>query len=123
MSWIPKTYKQWLKEDNQHIPQMLLLKEEVIRRNVDWLIEQCYEPDSETGARVSDRRLSQLGLRDTRKEAINWGDLGCVSVKQFTDGSWDVIIEEAQPDSSVLCNYIQGWLSKWGWNARVRAEW
>lgn len=125
MSWLPQTRKDWLEDQGLYrdIPNLLIPEDEVLRRNVNWLIEQCYEPDAEIGAGVTDRRLKQLGLWDSRKEAINWGDLSCVSVKQFVDDSWEVVLEEASSDSSVLCHYIWDWLTKWGWKVNVRTEW
>lgn len=61
-------------------------------------------------------------------DAINWGDIRCVNVLFYTDVHGDtgyqVVIEEAAPDSSTFQNYIAGKLGVAGFpNIEVRCEW
>jgi len=113
MTWRPETMYSWAK---YRVGPRFLTEKEVIRRNVDWLIERLYEPTAAEGARFE-------GGYPFDGEPINWGDLSCVEVKQYNDGSWEVLIEEAAPECPALCAYIAEWLGKWDWQATVRTEW
>lgn len=127
MSWRPLTAERW-----PHYQRMTAVYDEagvqhtrprdegeVIRRNVDWLLDRLYEADEENGYRASSRAIGALMLDH---EAINWGDLGCVEVNR-DDGQWCAYIEEAADDSPNLRAYVAGWLQKWGWNVEVETSW
>src|SRR3990167_1257493 len=93
---------------------------EIIKRNVNWLIANLYDPSGEVGARAG----SRAALFDD--EPINWGDLSCVMVEPPAEGQgWAVLIEEAAPgECPRFCAYIRDWLGKWGWPAvEVETEW
>ena len=96
-----------------------------IRNCVNWLLSHLYYPDEEVGASLSEFWLDELGLHDIGTESINWGDLGCVEVRQYADGGgWEVFIEEAAPECPALQAYITKWLTAWGWTpVEVRTEW
>ena len=124
---LPGTFKDWKDTEKlfQIAPASLRMSaEETIRLSTDWLISRLYYPDEEVGARLSEFWLDTLGLHDIGKEAINWGDLGCVEVKEYAEGGWEVFIEEAAPECPALQAYIAKWLTAWGWTpVEVRTEW
>ena len=126
MTWLPITHREW--QDNQEYylyPHLgaVVTEADAILYNVDWLIERLYEPDAEVGARLSSKRLADLDLEAIGRESINGGDLSCMEVRAYADGSWEVTIEEAAPECPAFCAYIAEWLRKWGWQATVRTEW
>lgn len=91
-----------------------------ISEAVESLIAHLYNPNAEVGWRVDNRKLKRCGMDS---EAVNWGDLHCVDVEEYSDGSIEVFIEEASPHADTLCNWIEGWLRNWGWDTTVRSEW
>ena len=118
--WLPKTRSRWEEDSRRYrvAPEFVLEETEVICRNTDWLLARLYEPDAETGAHASPL---ENGMRD---EAINWGDLSCSDVRQFTDGRWQIVLEEASPGQCPsLCEYVRHWLTKWGWEVEVATRW
>lgn len=95
----------------------------MIERAVDMLIHSLYKPVEEDGRMFYRRdpvRCEEYGVED---EAINWGDLKCVEVKAFADGSYRVTIDEAKPDCPTFCDYIHRHLKLQGWNCEVETEW
>ena len=120
--WLPWTKEQWKRrrEILSEGSALGITEGETIQHNTDWLLERLYKPDPEIGA-VFDRQY----FPPAREEPINWGDLSCLEVKRFEDGSWEVILEEASPgDCPNLCEYVRSWLEKWGWKpVSVRTEW
>lgn len=96
--------------------------EEVVRVNVNWLIQALYKPDPECGFRVDEKRARAFGVNPD--EPINWGDLSCVNVERAEIAGKTVFlvtIEEARSPS--LERFIEEWLTRWGWEARVRTGW
>ena len=93
-------------------------EESVIEDNANWLIDHLYVPDAEVGA------VAQPDYPETGLEPINWGDLSVCDVIRHGDG-WQVTVEEAAPGRCPdLCEYLRGWLEKWGWdNVEVVTEW
>lgn len=91
---------------------------------VDVLIQSLYKPvEGFDGITQTDSvRLKEFGIDDG--EPINWGDLKCCEAKKFEDGSYLIIIEEAQPkDCPTLCEYIENFMRSYGWECRVETEW
>ena len=109
------TKKEW----DKRIDIMKPKAEDVIRALVDFLIVQLYCLDKKSIYMADGRKLKKYGLL---VEAINWGDLHCVSVTEQAE-TYIVIIEEASPDCYNLQYYIFSWLKKWGWRADVITEW
>jgi len=92
-------------------------EEELLARNANWLLQQLYCPDTKRGAIYrTDERFDE--------EPINWGDLSA-AVDKRPDGVFVISLEEAAPDDCPnLCDYIRGWLVKWGWESiEVVTEW
>jgi hypothetical protein len=70
--------------------------------------------------------IKNMEPKDFPWEAINWGDLRCVQVRQYvgTDPAWHVIVEEASPSSPMFCREIENALfQKYGIRADVDTEW
>ena len=123
---LPMTRVRW--EENAFVREVMKstrTAEDVVRDNVDFLILRCYSPDQERGYRRAPTSwLTELGLSPLSDEPINWGALSCTEVKQYTDGGWEVFIEEAATECPHLAAYIADWLTKWGWApVRVVTEW
>jgi hypothetical protein len=95
-------------------------EEDCIKNAVDSLLSYLYKPDPARCWCADGRKLKKFGLEG---EAINWGDLYCADVEKFANGPFLVTVEEAAPGCTNLCRWIQDWLGKWGWNARVQTEW
>ncbi len=65
-----------------------------------------------------------LNMDDFSDEAINWGDLGCVSVSVDIDGSYYASIEEASPTCRKFPQYVYDKLYESGFSrVEVRTEW
>lgn len=95
--------------------------EEVITRLVNQLLQALYKPDEKAIFLADSSRIEPLGIAG---EPINWGDLKVCDVKEFKDGSFRVIIEEASPgDCPNLCTYIEGYMGVWGWAISCDTEW
>lgn len=108
----------------EYVPRLLntLDEKEIIRVQVNRLIQWCYDPCEEPGVgwRLSSK-VKKLGA--VYSEFINWGDLSCVEVNKYDDGSFEVVIEEAAPECPAFCIWIATWLEIWGWKCNVRTEW
>lgn len=60
----------------------------------------------------------------TIKGAVNWGDLGCISVEFDTDGTVTALVSEASPDASELITHLVAALRAAGiGDVWVRTEW
>jgi hypothetical protein len=125
--WLPMTKAEWQRDREFYEGSGLIdrffpyLKNEAecILRNTDWLLERLYEPDSEVGARCAKWARCRFGA-----EPVNWGDLSCTEVRQFADGCWRVVLEEATAgECPKLCEYVRGWLQNWGWRVVVETTW
>ena len=93
---------------------------ELIRLEVNRLLEWLYDPTPSYVGWQSGARADELGLS---REAINWGDLSC-DVEPRGDGYFDVYLEEVSPDASLLCKWVEARLRDWGWTqVRVSSEW
>ena len=101
-------------------PGHIKTSEEQVTEAVTRLIQFLYEPNVERGWVANRELITTLGFEN---EPINYGDLGCVEVKEFTDHTFLVLIEEADPQCSRFCAWVAEWLQKWGWAARVETEW
>ncbi|KKM81111.1 hypothetical protein LCGC14_1333160 [marine sediment metagenome] len=91
-------------------------KKQNIETLVSSLIASVYEPDAEIGW-IADPRKYKFG-----NETINWGDLSVVSVDEDGD-RFTVNIEEAAPGCELFQSWIEGWLSRWGWDCEAVTEW
>lgn len=77
---------------------------------------------------VDDAIQKAFQQRDSIKEAVNWGDLHCLSVEWYeTDddlSGWRVYIEEASPDANDFRLFIGFELADAGFpNTDVHTEW
>ena len=98
-------------------------EEEVVRRNVTWLLEHLFMPDAEVGACYTGQRVKLPGTTWVDvDEAINWGDIGVRECEKHGD-HWHVVLEEADPGCVSLRYYVSEWMRVWGWACEVRAEW
>lgn len=74
-----------------------------------------------------DNILGEMKPEDFRGEAVNWGDLSCVTVGiALTDDpvSWEATVEEAAPGCMGFSSHIQEELSRRGHpDVWVRTEW
>src|SRR3990167_1810094 len=111
----PLTYLQWLDKCKYGLTGPIILESQTLMNNTDWLIDRLYEPHKEIGIIFSTKWARAEGLRGIRKEAINWGDLKCVEAHRHSDGGWDIVIDEADPNCPILQGYIKKWLVGWGW--------
>lgn len=55
--------------------------------------------------------------------AINWADLGCISIEFDTDGGVCALVSEASPDAGNLVQYLCEALKAEDLDAWVRTEW
>lgn len=71
--------------------------------------------------------LSDLRPGCFPREAVNWGDLHCVDVRQVVEADgftyWLVNIEEVSPDAYELRQAIETRLAERGITAEVLADW
>jgi hypothetical protein len=77
---------------------------------------------------ADDACLMATNRRLERVEAVNWGNLGCVDVRRWSDISGDegitVYIEEADPSAYLLQSIIREHLAAHGYpNIEVVTEW
>lgn len=68
------------------------------------------------------------GRFDTRHEAVNWADLGCVAaeriVNNFGQTYCRVVIEEVSPGANKFCKFISDYLKEHGFaDIEVSLEW
>ena len=60
----------------------------------------------------------------TDNEPFNAADLGCVEARQFVEGDWSLLVEEASPGGCPkLCAFVESYLWQHGVKAEVRTEW
>ena len=93
--------------------------EEAIQSSANFLISVLYSPDEKLGCVADADKVRRL-VGDPG--AVNFGDLRCIHVK-FCDGVYIVDVTEADPHAEGLKNYLQKWLTKWGWPVRIELEW
>ena len=124
--WTPWTRRrwEWFPPDlREKYPELRWpTAEEAILMSVNFLISQLYKPDPEHGCVVDREKLRRLEEEYGDLGVVNWGDLSCVDVED-RDGVYLVTIEEASADGRGLCQYLETWLHRWGWNVVVRTEW
>mgnify|MGYP001567923528 CR=1 FL=1 len=90
---------------------------QLLRRELNRLIESLYDPNTEVGWRPSRRADPFSG------EAINWGDLTVIDV-ELHGARFIVYIEELDPNSHTFGSWIEGWARAWGWDdVMVVMEW
>ena len=68
------------------------------------------------------------GRFDTRHEAVNWADLGCVAAQRIVDNFGAtycrVVIEEVSPGANMFGHFITDYLAKHGFeDVEVSLEW
>lgn len=127
----PRTYRQYRKELRDLMNEVgageYPGEEQDVERLVDMLIRALYIPcisdESATRIEVLDKeRCAKFDI--SLDEPVNWGSLGCMQVKQFADGSWLVIVDEASPgECPSLCRYITRHMNAWGYDVMVQTEW
>lgn len=92
-----------------------------IEKAVNNLIAALYKPHEELEFVRDAERCLEYGVDE---EPINWGDLKCNTVEKFFGGNYLITIDEASPNSCpTLCEYIERFMRKWGWDVRVVTEW
>ncbi len=75
-------------------------------------------------ALIGEIEIDRYSLWGKNQEAINWADLGAVEVREFKDGSFYILIEEASPDCYKFNHLIESRLvDKFGIVATVKTEW
>lgn len=98
--------------------------EEMIEKSADRLIQSLYRPVVEDGRMFYQHdpvRCAEFGVEE---EPINWGDLKCIGVKAFADGTYRVKINEASSGGCpTFCAYIRRMLALQGWECEVETEW
>ena len=94
--------------------------EEHLEKHVNQLIRYLYVPHDSLGWVANRELIDGLGFGN---EPINYGDLKCVDVLERVDGTFEVTIDEADPECPKFCEWVRGWLEKWGWSVEVRTEW
>jgi len=110
------------KERYDMLKDILKLKDtEIIKSLVNKLIDNLYKPVKEKEQFVVDKR--KLKLYKLEGELLNWGNLNVVDVEK-KENKYIVIVEEAaENDCKGFCNYIESFMSSWGWNCEVKTEW
>lgn len=98
-------------------------EENRIKHLVDKLLDLLFIPSEGDCEFVPDwSRIEKMGIDPG--ESVNWIDLKCNEVKKIENGSYLVIIDEASPgDCQTLCEYIEKYMSIFGWSVRVETEW
>lgn len=100
--------------------------EKMIEEQVDMLLASLFIPvindEGKLRAHRDPDRCEHFEVSED--ESINWGDLKCVEVKAFADGSYRVVIDEAAPDECPsLCEYIRKHIEAFGWKIECETEW
>lgn len=94
-------------------------EEEHLRLSTNDLLQCLYKP-SKNGFMPDWAKIKRCKIDSG--EPINWADLSS-SVEKKGDCLL-ITIEEASPDSCpTLCDYIDRWLTEWGWCVEVETEW
>ncbi len=107
----------------ENIPGYNQTAEDIIQNIVNRLLEALYIPVRDVICFKADEvRLELFGIYGG--EPINWGDLKCIEVKKFEDGTFLVTIEEAAPkECPTLCEYLETYIKFYGWIIKVETEW
>jgi hypothetical protein len=75
----------------------------------------------------ADRVLSTIKPDDCPNDAINWGDLKVIDVmicRSLAEGVfYEILIDEASPDSTELHNAVLAGLQKYAFPVRIKTEW
>lgn len=87
----------------------------------DALIQMLYTPKEDDGLFYPDwEKIERLGI--DKSEPINWADLK--SSVENKGEYYLITIDEASPRHCLtLCEYIENYLTAWGWTVRVETEW
>ena len=98
---------------------------EVVEDTINILIDNLYKPCEDE--RVNDGidmviDGEKLKKWDMDNEPINWGDLKVCDVTK-EDDTFFVTIDEAAPGCYNFIQYIEHFMTLWGWNVRVQTEW
>ena len=92
----------------------------IIKDACDFLISNLYEPYSE-GRQIDKAKIKKYNLEN---DSINWGDLGVVRAKKIRGKEkFIILVEEASPEATNLHQYLEDWLTEWGWDIKVKTEW
>ncbi len=85
------------------------------------LLESLYKPITKKGLFIPDwLRIKKEGI--DRTEPINWGDLKATIIKK--EGLYIVTIDEASPgECQTLCEFVEKYLTAWGWPVIIETEW
>jgi len=84
------------------------------------LLEALYKPTL-TGIRIDTGRIRKFKI--DRTEPVNWGGGLYATVDKEADG-YLITVEEAAPDEcDTLCDYVEKYLTAWGWPVKVVTEW
>lgn len=85
------------------------------------LLDILYKPDISRSLFIPNWQLIEAEGIDS-DEPINWGDLSATVCKR--EGLFIVTIEEASPgECQTLCDYVEKYLSAWGWPVIIKTEW
>jgi hypothetical protein len=94
---------------------------EIIDHLANRLIEALYRPTKENRTFTPNGyALNKYNI--DADEPINWGDLKANVLKE--NDYYLIVIDEAAPDDCpTLCEYIEKYLTAWGWDVKVITEW
>ena len=96
-------------------------KEQIVYDLINWLLSALYIPERNT-KKLDSSRLEHFGISNS--EPVNWGSLRCNDVKEFVDGSFLAIIDEAAPGACfTLCKFIEDHAKAYNYNVNVITEW
>jgi len=113
------------KEHFDMLVNMGVLKSDLAESRVRVLVERLLSalkiPDEE-GMALDKTRLEHFGI--DRNECVNWASMTVSDIKELTDDSFIVYIDEAAPNvCNTLCAYIEKYMTFYGWQVSVRTEW
>jgi len=84
------------------------------------LLDALYRPTIE-GTLIDNSRLKRYKI--DKSEPVNWGGGLYATVDKEADG-YLITVEEAAPDEcDTLCDYVEKYLTAWGWPVKVVTEW
>lgn len=110
---------------NSIVPaELKMTNERKITIMVNGLIDALYIPckEADRERHIDPVRFEAFGV--DKGEPVNWGSLSCNEVKEFKDGTFQVIIDEASPGGCpTLCAYIEDFMRAYGWEVKVETEW
>jgi hypothetical protein len=109
--------------NKKNIPSYSLSECEVVINCCNELLGYLYTIDKYKGNVIADaERLKDFNI-DFR-EPINWGSLSAHSCLELKDGGFIIELSEASPSACpTLCEYIERYMSLFGWNVIVHTEW